>query len=272
MTSTAPAGDDLSTAPSSACVSRLKGLHYECGALPEMWRTNPRFWSLPHDVRRLLFAAVAPRAARRALHKRRVRLQPFVASRSLFIHIPKAAGVSITSSLYGNKTGDHRSIADYALIFSKSDFDAFTKFTVVRHPLARLRSAYQYLAAGGRNATDAQTFDQYISRYRDFRSFVCDLPDRPDIQALLHFRPQLSFLLLPGCSRLSIDFFVRLEEIQKDFPRLQAVTCTKSDLSFLNKSEANDTSIAAPLDDEALHAISKVYRGDFEILGYAVRS
>lgn len=272
MTSTTRPGYRYSRTSSSASESRLQGLHYECGALPARWRTNPRFWSLPHDVRRLLFAAAAPRAARRALHKRQVKLRPFVASRSLFIHIPKAAGVSITSSLYGSKTGDHRSIADYALLFSKSDFEAFSKFTVVRHPLDRLRSAYRFLAAGGRNATDARTFEQYISCYRDFRSFACDLPGRSDIQALLHFRPQVSFLRLPGRSRLVIDFFVRLEEIKTEFPRLQAVAATNSSLSFLNRTELRDDHDVEDLDDEALRAISNVYRDDFQFLGYDVRS
>ena len=110
-----------------------------------MLRDASWYWGSPHAVQRSLFSVVAPRAARRTRRLRgRVRddvntitLKPFLETRSMFVHIPKTAGISVGLSLYGGKSGDHRTIRDYKLCFSKAEFDSFFKFAFVRNPWDR---------------------------------------------------------------------------------------------------------------------------------------
>ena len=43
--------------------------------------------------------------------------KPFVDSKSLFVHIPKCAGVSISKGLYGNLAGGHTTLSGYLNAF-----------------------------------------------------------------------------------------------------------------------------------------------------------
>src|SRR5579864_4267416 len=48
--------------------------------------------------------------------------RPFDEHRCIFVHIPKCAGVSICTSLFGNLAGGHTDLRTYELVFSPAEF------------------------------------------------------------------------------------------------------------------------------------------------------
>lgn len=75
--------------------------------------------------------------------------KPFDESKSIFVHIPKCAGVSINKSLYGNLAGGHTTFDEYIIIFEPKCIENYFKFTFVRNPWDRVVSAYFFLQKGG---------------------------------------------------------------------------------------------------------------------------
>jgi len=253
---------------SSDLEKRLKGLHYEYGKLPSCLRHNKAFWSLDHDTRHVIFYAVSPLSAIRSRKRKYNQLQAFLGTQSLFVHIPKTAGVSITNSLYGGKTGDHRSIADYLLLIRNSQFSGIKKFTIVRHPFERLLSAFRYICSGGNNEYDEITYNVYLSRYKKFRDFVLDLPIRPELIQLLHFRPQVSFLRIPGSKEILVNNIIKFEEINNYYSLLQKLTRSEKNLAQLNVRKNRNEKDIETFDSEIVEIVYKMYREDFVALGY----
>src|SRR5690242_8686296 len=75
-------------------------------------------------------------------------LRPFIRTNSIFVHVPKAAGVSIARALYGDLGMGHMTLAEYRTVFRQRAFDKMFKFAFVRNPFDRLHSAYHFLRAG----------------------------------------------------------------------------------------------------------------------------
>ena len=57
---------------------------------------------------------------------------------TIFIHIPKTAGISLNQALFTNMGGSHRSIKNYMQIFSNKEFRQYYKFCFVRNPVLLL--------------------------------------------------------------------------------------------------------------------------------------
>ena len=76
----------------------------------------------------------------------------FKDSQSVFVHIPKAAGNSLAIGLYGLSFGHHTAYDYY--INNKKEWEKVFSFTVVRNPLDRFLSAYNFLMNNGVNKFD----------------------------------------------------------------------------------------------------------------------
>ena len=119
-------------------------------------------YALPYDLRRGLYARLKKTKFER-LQQKRERLQddgytykPYDDYRCIFVHIPKAAGMSICRSLFGNLAGGHATLSDYQIIFPRLEFESYFKFTFVRNPWDRVFSAYNFLKKGGATEFDRQ--------------------------------------------------------------------------------------------------------------------
>ena len=176
-----------------------------------------------HDARRFLFSVVAPGHFRRYQARRistgakRSSYDGFDRTRSIFVHIPKAGGVSVAVSLYGNRAGSHTSIAAYQLVFSAAEFQSYFKFTFVRNPWDRLYSAYRFLVAGGMNDLDRSWAETHLAGVRDFEAFVLEALPRRSIQRAVHLRPQIRFLRNSITGKIGVDFVGRFERFDEDF-------------------------------------------------------
>jgi hypothetical protein len=254
---------------------RFRGLHYEVGSLPEFLAGASWYWNLPHAVRRSLFFVLAPRNMRRVKRLRHEisrnintpSLKPFFDTRSVFVHIPKTAGISVGMSLYGRKSGDHRTIRDYELCFRKSDFDSFFKFAFVRNPWDRLFSAYSFLERGGRNEHDVAWAKTYLDRYDHFGEFVKDWVNQQNVRLGLHFRPQLDFLC-GSDGRIGVDFIGHFENIDEDYEKIRRRIGAGGALEAANVTKGERRDYRDFYDERSKAIVAEVYRPDIELLGY----
>tara|TARA_B110000444_G_scaffold35541_1_gene31038 strand:- start:1539 stop:2246 length:708 start_codon:yes stop_codon:yes gene_type:complete len=121
-------------------------------------------------------------------------LQGFDKHKCIFIHIPKAAGVSLSQNLFGNLGGGHRKAIDYYKIYSPLEFRRYFKFTIVRNPWDRLVSAYLFLKQGGFNEGDRIWFQNNLSEYNNFEEFVENWITKKNVMSFTHFIPQYIYI------------------------------------------------------------------------------
>jgi hypothetical protein len=166
----------------------------------------PLFWKLPPALRRSWFALRHPRTYR-ALRDLRTAdpepqnaptFKPFLESNSLFIHIPKAAGISLGHGLFGRHTGNHTTLAEYEIAFTRAELDRFFKFTFVRNPWDRLVSAFLFLKKGGRNESDRRWAEEHLDSFDTFDDFVVRWVARENLGKGIHFLPQHRFITTPS--------------------------------------------------------------------------
>lgn len=189
-------------------------------------------------------------------------------TRSLFIHVPKAAGTSVSIALYGREVG-HLPAAGYRAA-DAAKFHSYFKFAFVRDPAERFKSAYSYLMNGGSPA-DRRFTQKHLAQFADRSALLAHL-----LQArragpwwsLLnwgHFRPQVDYIAISG--KIAVDYLGRLETIEDDFAEIsQRVTGEKRLLGQHNRSQGPQHS---PLTIQEQKAVEEIYLADYEALGYA---
>ena len=160
-------------------------------------------------------------------------LKDFEKQRCIYIHIPKAAGISVAQALFGHNAGGHKTAKEHRKIFGRRYWQYF-KFTFTRNPYSRLVSAYEYLRSGGHGAwpEDRRFAEEVLNQYKDFRDFVLGwLEPGKKSWPRPHFRPQTHFLLLHG--RIAVDFLGAFERLEEDF----AEVCARLDKSTTRSQE-----------------------------------
>ena len=92
---------------------------------------------------------------------------------AVFIHVPKAAGSSIATALYGRRLGHHP--ARRLMQEDPVGWAALERFSVLREPVSRFLSAYAYALAGGTAEGAIRWRAEYDDpALRDANAFVLD--------------------------------------------------------------------------------------------------
>ena len=192
-------------------------------------------------------------------------IAPFFRTKTIFIHIPKTAGISVVLSLYGGKVSmSHTRLRMFRILLTEEEFDSFYKFAFVRHPVDRLISAYHFLKAGGVTSYDRDFADSQLAPYNDFSSFVRGWLSPASAYTYVHFVPQHDFVTVRG--KLGVDFIGRFENLAEDYEHIRQATGMGVPLEKYN---ARDDKKARPeLDADVRGIIEKVYEKDFELFGY----
>lgn len=234
------------------------------------------YWNgCPYELRRFLFKVRSPQSYQTLQNLRleahgsqdSASLRPFLDSRSIYVHIPKTAGVSINTSLYDGPTGIHKSIAMFQKAFSKQEYDDFFKFAFVRNPWDRLVSAYLFMKKGGRNDFDKRWAEEHLAPYSQFEDFVIHWLNKDNIQLGIHFKPQTSFICLPTKSGHEMDFIGYFERLQADYQFVRDRLATGTTLSFQNRNNTR-RDYRTYYTPETQAIVGEVYKEDIELLGY----
>jgi len=227
-----------------------------------------------HELLMATHAVVRRRHARQLRWLRRrgsdavYSLRPFEQTRSIFVHVPKASGVSVNMALYGGMGAGHMRISEYELAFSASEFYSYFKFTFVRNPWDRLFSAYQFLKSGGMLDVDRAWAQERLARYGHFRQFVLEGLRLKETLSHVHFAPQHGFLLSLDRRRYPIDFVGLFENLPEDFAAIAKRLGRSAGLEHLNRTPGALRDYRDAYDGAMIDEVAAVYRKDIALFGY----
>lgn len=188
---------------------------------------------------------------------------------AVFVHVPKTAGVSVATALFGTGGGGHATLAHYVRMYGPRLDDLFV-FTIVRDPVTRFLSAFHYLRDGDHSVFRGNLQFQAFLRdeFTDVDDFATSwlTPERVASTKQQHFRPQVSFLRI-GDRLGPLDFVGRFERLDQDVAHVARVL-GRPDLQLPHSNATPGRTQRRPLSPAAIAAVREAYRDDVELLGY----
>lgn len=220
-------------------------------------------------IKRILNKIRKARFAKRQLDKiyqKGSLLHAFYESKTIFIHIPKTAGISLVKSIFGDVTLEgHRSVSFYKQVFDSTYSDFFT-FTIVRNPWDRLYSAYKFLQKGGMNIHDKNAFETYLSIYRDFEDFILNGLNKKIISEIMHFIPQHEFVC-DKHGKIIVDYVGKFENLNKSLDEINSILKSEFELAHYNKTDKKD--YRSIYTTEMIEKVHQIYQKDIDIFEYS---
>jgi len=183
----------------------------------------------------------------------------FSQKKVIFIHVPKSAGTSVAQALYGRSVTHHT--ADFFRECNPKKFDEYFSFAIVRNPLDRLVSAYEYAKSGGTSRVPISNPEKYqVREFSTFKKFVMEwLPTQKKLDFV--FRPQYEFVFDNAGNQL-VDVIFDMENIRDVEESLRKNAEIEIEISKTNSSKHK--SYKSYYDAETLKAVKSFYAKDFE--------
>ena len=194
-------------------------------------------------------------------------LKPFVRSNSLFVHIPKTAGMSIARALYGCLGLGHASLAEYRRLLRPRALSRMFKFTFVRNPFDRIHSAYHFLASGGVEGVDATFNEEVLSKFRSFEHFILEGLERDEVASFWHFRSSSEFLSYVPGEPVDLNFIGRFETLDRDFDFVRSRVNPRAALGRSNFTGPK-RDYRKEFTAEMIARVSHRYSTDLQLFGY----
>jgi hypothetical protein len=190
-------------------------------------------------------------------------LRMFDQTQTLFIHIPKTAGTSVSQAIYGEQPW-HHSISTYHKLNSNKAKTYF-KFAFVRNPFDRLYSTYCYAKKISHQIYRGPLSE--IAALDSFEDFVLNWCTEEKINEHFFLKPQFYYLSIDG-ETLYIDFIGYFENINEDFNKLSKHLQIDQQLPVTNKSTAK-VGLNEAYNPDMLAKVSKLYAIDFLHFNYS---
>ena len=195
-------------------------------------------------------------------------LNAFYKSKTIFIHIPKTAGVSLAKAIFGDVSFEgHRSFYFNSIALNIKN-EKYFSFTFVRNPFDRLYSAYTFLQNGGMNPIDKLVFQTHLSEFNDFEDFILNGLNRKLIYKITHLIPQHEYLCDKKGSIL-VDFVGRFEHLERDILLLSTILSKDIKLSHHNYNKKLDYREAYT--SEMINKVNQIYQKDIDIFKYTFK-
>ncbi|GMG87881.1 sulfotransferase family 2 domain-containing protein [Biformimicrobium ophioploci] len=226
------------------------------------WRCVPKF------QRRLLLDFLPEyrqREFERTLVGKMTYPDVFDRTQSIFIHVPKNAGKSVTRALYGVKTVGHTTASWYQQA-DPEKFQRYFKCAFVRNPWDRVASTFTYLRQGGAESSPQdREWSAFMQRFGSFDEFVTGwlTPDNARLRTVL--TPQYLFLV-NRFGVVEMDFIGRVENVTGDFTVIADKLGVAAELPHLNRSARED--YRALYTDRSREIVGNIYQRDIELFGY----
>jgi hypothetical protein len=187
----------------------------------------------------------------------------------VFIHVPKAAGTSVSEALYGRFLG-HSRAADVKRWGSRA-VRSLPMVAITRNPWDRLVSAYRFVTHGGGigpNAGGVWRPRQYrIPEFETFERFVTDWLSRRDPRGLdLVFQPQWLFVCGTG-GEILVDHLGRFEDLGATYTYLSSKLPGLPAIPRSNRS-GDRIDYRTYYSPALVDLVGKIYADDVRLFGY----
>jgi hypothetical protein len=182
----------------------------------------------------------------------------------IFIHIPKNAGSSVLASFEDKGGRKHAKWYDF---YEANDYfyKKYHKFAIVRAPLPRLYSAYNYAVAGGNQSKmDLALKKQIDDGSRSFEDFIHNVLCYDFVMQQPLFLPQYLYVFdrqLNSC----VDSLLHYENLFADWQKLALLLSLPKALPWKNSSNVSELPV---LSEQSLTKVSAIYHFDYQLLGY----
>jgi hypothetical protein len=186
-------------------------------------------------------------------------------NKCIFIHIPKAAGMSIVDAIYGESVSNHDTWKEFYHRDPKK-FKAYFKFSIVRHPQTRFCSAFNYLSSFGKSEIDRYWYEKYIKSYKNINSFILDGGLVKSLKTVEHFIPQSEFIFNKK-DQCMVDFIGKFENLQSDINYIFDMLNLKTNLKFINESKVKVDNV---LSKDSISLLNEIYARDYRNLNYEI--
>jgi len=189
----------------------------------------------------------------------------------VFIHVPKAAGTSMSDALYGRFTGHVRSLdvvrwASYAV-------RCLPRVAVVRNPWDRLVSAYRFAkrggGIGGRHAGRIRHPEQYqIPEFDTFERFVTEWLTGRDVRKLdISFHPQSDFVCNER-GQIIVHHLGRFERLDETHAYLRETVSGLGPIGQSNRS-GETVDYRTLYTPSLVELVGSIYAEDVALFGYS---
>jgi hypothetical protein len=180
-----------------------------------------------------------------------------VNTKSIFIHIPKAAGMSLVHSIYNLDYSNHDTWIEYYKR-DKHKFSEYFKFSFVRNPLDRFHSAYNYLSQNGKSDIDKYWNKKYMMPYNNIEDFILKGGIDVAFNKVEHFKSQTYYICKEN--KIMVDFVGKYESLNTDIEFIKKKLNLKFELAKVNE---NISSKKEFISIKAEKKIRKIYERDF---------
>lgn len=182
---------------------------------------------------------------------------------AIFVHVPKAAGFSISHALYGKALGHIR--ARDIQRYTKPEFDCCFKFAFVRHPVSRYISALSYIRENYSELKGGPGLPPEAFLALEPVEFLDQwLAKKALEQANFVFQPQADFVCGERDTIL-VDHLARYEDFDQEIQRLSERLPRLGTIQTLNTSRSRQMEYAF---EEVNARLRKIYPRDYALLGY----
>lgn len=185
----------------------------------------------------------------------------------LFIHVPKAAGTSVSRAIYGTSIGHSKAVNIKAA--NCELFNQLYKFSVIRDPWSRLVSSHRFIKNSGTN----EVFIRKAKRHKDipenFRNFVLDWLCKKKLDDLNIVFTQQSDFIFDNSDLLLVDEVFEIGNLDSLQFKLSSMLGRNITFDHLNVTDGGKR-LSDIYDYELIDVVSDLYHRDIKLLGFDV--
>lgn len=218
---------------------------------------------------RRIYYTVVPEEVRHGILVLR-RTKSWLDAGILFIHVPKAAGVSINIALYGRFMG--HLLATEIQRWGATRLKSLPSFAITRNPWDRVVSAYRFARAGRGIGGEQQAWvwkpEQFQApEFESFDRFVKEWLAHKQVDRLDPIFRSQSLYICNERGKPLVDHVGRLENLQPTLAFIEKSIGRRPDIPQANRSgeEVDYRSFYTP---ELVDIVGEIYRRDIDNFGY----